>query len=1123
MDAVWVGLGIVILLLGLLDVFLTALNYDETGFLAGPITSMQWRLLRQVTRRISRRWRPFALRQVTGLQVLTTVFVWLAFIITGFGLVYFGAMRQSDFSYGGRDLGAGMFSAMYLSAAQLATVGTGQLSPETDVLRAVTIIETLIGLVLVTMILTFVLGVYRVVRDLRTLCARFVTLKLGEGDPTASLEPYFPAGQTTGLDSHLQAIYDSFDAYTDGLRLHHAAYYFQSGRDEFALPYALRMLAGTIATLRWGLPAGHPATVEPSLIALTAHFERFADDLHAQLRWTSTDVPELLSFEDFQAATESAGGTPSDPWVRRFTRLNQRMLRLVEGDSADHDPSEAYGRYRQWLPFTYRADRLTAAVSRDLDYQPVIRTGRGAAPGWDPAADSGSPAPIHWLQNLLNRWVALPDPGLIRLTTAVRVLLAVVLALATTVLVFTATGIPAVPPGMFAATVAMQITVMARDRTVIGRKVTTGLAILPAIGGAGLGSVISGNWTWTLIALALVALAGVWVGRFGPRAAALGQLVFMMTYFGLILHIPIAQLPDFAVAAVLGASWAYLLNFVLLPDRPGRIVRRGVAALGGCLVLALDPLIDAVSAGRWDPDISNRSRARMRQVHRCAALVEGQLATADPGDGDRSGALRHHLFDTELAASATAEAAQRLAAAGPTVPAAVRATLAGQLEWVQEQLRRVRASEQPAAPPPGLDLVPGAEPRSTTGWPRVARHLRHSAIELLDATGALFHAQTLDLADSRQATAVIAGQDSPTPHPDASPQAAATVTRWFEEVPTRRAIQAGAATLGALLAGAAISSSEQYWAALAAFLIFSGTTTTAGTGIKGAQRVIGTIGGAIIGFLIAITTGANPWLILPLVLVCVFAAMYYSAISYAVMSFWITMMISMLYEYLGKLTDVILEVRVLETVVGAAIALAAASILLPLRTRQKINQETTALLHTVGDVLDLTLTRLGGIDGDRHGLARRADTLSHQVRQVATTAAPLRQVSGTFGRDGIERLLTALNALTYYTRQAANSALTTEPATGTPDNTQRYTDLAVLTDDNVTALIQVIDGRQPRATHDLDEFEIPHPTAEPDGSPHAAETALTYLARANQAMLTLIDDGAPAPDKPPTRPDDSPA
>jgi hypothetical protein len=48
MDAYWVILGIVVLGLGLVDVFLTALNYDESGFIATRLCTLQWRCIRGI-------------------------------------------------------------------------------------------------------------------------------------------------------------------------------------------------------------------------------------------------------------------------------------------------------------------------------------------------------------------------------------------------------------------------------------------------------------------------------------------------------------------------------------------------------------------------------------------------------------------------------------------------------------------------------------------------------------------------------------------------------------------------------------------------------------------------------------------------------------------------------------------------------------------------------------------------------------------------------------------------------------------------------------------------------------------------------------------------------------------
>jgi hypothetical protein len=368
MHAFWIILGAALLIVGFVDVFLVVLNYDETGFLATRLCRLQWYCLRAVTRHLSQRWRPFALRQVTGLNVSLCVTVWLGCVVVGFGFIYYGLMVGTNFEYDGRGVGAELFSALYLSAAQLSTVGTSQINAQTDLLRTLTIAETLSAPLLITLILTFLLGVYQVIRDLRTLSSNFSDAEHGVSDPVANLAPYFPGGQ--GLEGYLQAINDSFWSYADGVRMHHVSYFFQSGRDQFSLPYVLYMFGGTLAALRWGLPAGNPIAKEPLLVRLSSQFERFVDYLHQQLGWTSTE-PEPVTYDDF-AAAQLEGVETRDIGVRRFLHLTDEMRRLAELPTSD-DSQELYVRYRQWLTFAHRAAQATLSVSLDLDYQPMLR------------------------------------------------------------------------------------------------------------------------------------------------------------------------------------------------------------------------------------------------------------------------------------------------------------------------------------------------------------------------------------------------------------------------------------------------------------------------------------------------------------------------------------------------------------------------------------------------------------------------------------------------------------------------------------------------------------------------------------------------------------------------------
>jgi hypothetical protein len=370
MGVAWVILGFAVLVVAFVDVFLVVLNYDESGFLATRLCRMQWYCLRVVTRRLSPKWRPFALRQVTGLNILLVVTTWLGLVILGFGFIYYGLMAGKNFEYDGRGIGAGLFSALYLSAAQLSTVGTSQVNAQTDGLRTLTIMETLSAPLLITLILTFLIGVYQVIRDLRTLSSNFSDAEHGVGNPLSNLGPYFPDGQ--GLDGYLQAISGSFWSYADGLRMHHVAYFFQSGRDQFSLPYVLYTFGETLGALRWGVPSDSAVARQPLLTRLISQFERFIDYLQGQLKWPG-DLPIPISFEDFSAARHRAPRT-ADAWVDRFLDLNHDMERLT-GIAPNRESQDAYARYRQWLPFAYRCAQATSVVVRDLDYQPMIRSG----------------------------------------------------------------------------------------------------------------------------------------------------------------------------------------------------------------------------------------------------------------------------------------------------------------------------------------------------------------------------------------------------------------------------------------------------------------------------------------------------------------------------------------------------------------------------------------------------------------------------------------------------------------------------------------------------------------------------------------------------------------------------
>ncbi|MCC2322999.1 FUSC family protein [Cellulomonas xiejunii] len=1102
MDTVWWLLGVVVLLATLADVFLTALNYDEAGFLAGPFSRGLWRVLRSVTHRLPRDRRPVVLRQVTGVQVIGVVLLWIVGTITGYGLIYYGLMTPTSFTPAApRELD--LFDAMYFSAAQLSTVGGSDLTAATDLLRFLSIAETLTGVVLVSMILTFLLGVYDVIGSLNTLCTRFVSAERGAGSPVATLRPYLrPGGE--GADGHLDAISDAFADYTSGVRLHHAAYFFQSGRDRFALPYALRMIGGTLGALRWGLPTGHPASTSPTLPALTFQYLEFGEYLQATVRWSDEpEPPEPVDRDTFERIVRGGARVEQrDPWVARFTQLELQLADVIGSDPlADLD--DAHRRYTQWLPFAYRAEVVTTSVGRDLDYQPVIVTDvpvsllhgdRVAVRNVESYLTDPVP-PRHdrgRLRGRLSSRLSLLDPGGARLRTAVRGLVSAVVAALTALLVARGLGEQdQVRPVIFAGFVAMLASgaVAGRGAARRLRAAVSVLAVVLVV--VVLAAASSGSHLWTGAAAVLVAVVAAWASRFGPRYAGLGTVGFMAFYYALLMRLEASDVLLYAAGAVLGVGWPLLLGGALMPERPVRVLRAALDSYRREMVATLEVLEDGAAWGRWDRVLAHRLNLAQRRLRRGSEFLAGRLSTgAEAADLDerRARTLRLHIFSANLAEEYLVAAVRSLPAAGVSLE--LRGRLAGRLELLRAHV--TQAVLAGADGPPSDDW---RREKTPVTWPREARAVHRAVDELAHALDSLRHAEqgatdrdleTDDALDARQ----------PAPAPPRRALAPAT----------RRAVQAGLAVAAGLLVGDALSSSHQYWAMLAAYQVLG--ASDAETFVKGGQRVAGTVAGTLVGFGVAIATGGDHVALVVMVAIGIFGSLFYRGVSTAVQVFFTMVIFSTVYETLGRLTPGTVELRIVETAVGSAIALVVAAVVLPTRTRVLVDRDLARLVRDLQLVLDGVFARLERSDGTASVAALNSHLLviDDQVRRIGVTADPLLRSGGVLDAGGVQQRLTAVQLVAYDVRYLVH-ALEQAHAVDADLSARDWAALRTTTADNMAALLAILEHRAVPAVHeDLGSAQDVDPHA--PGAEHE-RAVLRRVDRVNRTVVLLISDLAP--------------
>ncbi|WP_321856299.1 FUSC family protein [Burkholderia cenocepacia] len=206
------------------------------------------------------------------------------------------------------------------------------------------------------------------------------------------------------------------------------------------------------------------------------------------------------------------------------------------------------------------------------------------------------------------------------------------------------------------------------------------------------------------------------------------------------------------------------------------------------------------------------------------------------------------------------------------------------------------------------------------------------------------------------------------------------------------AIRAAAAACAAMLIGETLSSERWMWAVLSTFVVFFGTYSCADTIYRGAQRVAGTLAGALASVLVVSAVHhANAFVVIVMG-VCVFAWAYHILHAYGRGVFFLTVLIGLVYAQLGFEIGALAELRIGEVLIGCAVSLAAALLVMPLAASRHIATRSHGLLAALRELVHER------DDGMRPGAAqmRAADRRFHDVRMAIRPLAAWRmlRVSG---------------------------------------------------------------------------------------------------------------------------------
>jgi hypothetical protein len=224
----WVvtALGVVVVLVALRDIFHTLWHPSGRSGLSRRVMAAVWRAGRP------RRGRHRVSALAGPLSMVVVVLAWVGAVVTGWTLIYWphladGFVLGSNVESSAR---GGLLDSLYLSMVTVATLGFGDIVPTSEWLRIAVPVEALLGFVLLTAAVTWVLQIYPALTRRRVLGIRLSLLERADAVRVLAREDVpMAAGLLEDLAAQLVQARVDLTQYAE-------TYYFRDGDVAESLP-----------------------------------------------------------------------------------------------------------------------------------------------------------------------------------------------------------------------------------------------------------------------------------------------------------------------------------------------------------------------------------------------------------------------------------------------------------------------------------------------------------------------------------------------------------------------------------------------------------------------------------------------------------------------------------------------------------------------------------------------------------------------------------------------------------------------------------------------------------------------------------------------------------------------
>jgi hypothetical protein len=364
------AVGVGLLLLTAYDVYATVLNTRARyGPVGERLDRLAWRVARVYAFRLPRP-RRHRLLNAVGPLLLPLLFVtYITLLITAFALIYYPRM-PAQFHIGEQKGAIDFVDALYFSGITLTTLGYGEIVPASTLMRLAALVESALGIALISLGIAYLLAVYGALAAKRT-AALTLYHQAGEGaDAAGYIAHHFVEGRFYGLRDALRTATRDMQAVLESHIEHPVIHYFHPVEVYRSLPRMLFLLLETCAVVRTSLDDARYAEMRNHPEVRT---------LEASARYVLGELVDSLDLERRKRRREELPQEAAEDEARWQRRYRETLSRLkAEGIETHPDAEAGYRAYRarrqDWesklrrlsLHLGYDWDEVTG--DRDMDY-----------------------------------------------------------------------------------------------------------------------------------------------------------------------------------------------------------------------------------------------------------------------------------------------------------------------------------------------------------------------------------------------------------------------------------------------------------------------------------------------------------------------------------------------------------------------------------------------------------------------------------------------------------------------------------------------------------------------------------------------------------------------------------